>query len=92
MKLEEQKKQQTSGGAGSAGGSMSDGRPMEDSQLAGGKGRGEVKQRELGDTEDWGNLPPREREDALQQIGRDYPAHYRDAIEQYFKRLATGKQ
>ena len=91
-KLEEQKKQQTSGGAGSAGGSMSDGRPMEDSQLAGGKGRGEVKQRELGDTEDWGNLPPREREDALQQIGRDYPAHYRDAIEQYFKRLATGKQ
>ena len=91
-KLEEQKKQQTSGGAGSAGGSMSDGRPMEDSQLAGGKGRGEVKQRELGDTEDWGNLPPREREDALQQIGRDYPAHYREAIEQYFKRLATGKQ
>ena len=91
-KLEEQKKQQASGGAGSAGGSMSDGRPMEDSQLAGGKGRGEVKQRELGDTEDWGNLPPREREDALQQIGRDYPAHYREAIEQYFKRLATGKQ
>ena len=65
---------------------------MEDSQLAGGKGRGEVKQREFGDTEDWGNLPPREREDALQQIGRDYPAHYREAIEQYFKRLATGKQ
>ena len=91
IKLEEQKQQQTSG-AGSAGGSMSDGRPMEDSQLAGGKGRGEVKQREFGDTEDWGNLPPREREDALQQIGRDYPAHYREAIEQYFKRLATGKQ
>ena len=91
-KLEEQKKQQASGGAGSAGGSMSDGRPMEDSQLAGGKGRGEVKKRNLGKTEEWGDLPPREREDALQQIGRDYPAHYREAIEQYFKRLATGKQ
>ncbi len=90
-KLEEQKKQQASGGAGSAGGSMSDGRPMEDSQLAGGKGRGEVKKRELGETDEWGDLPPREREDALQQIGRDYPAHYREAIEQYFKRLATGK-
>ena len=91
-KLEEQKEQQASGGAGSAGGSMSDGRPMEDSQLAGGKGRGEVKKRNLGETEEWGDLPPREREDALQQIGRDYPAHYREAIEQYFKRLATGKQ
>ncbi len=91
-KLEEQKKQQASGGAGSAGGSMSDGRPMEDSQLAGGKGRGEVKKRNLGETEEWGDLPPRQREDALQQIGRDYPAHYREAIEQYFKRLATGKQ
>ena len=90
-KLEEQKKQQASGGAGSSGGSMSDGRPMEDSQLAGGKGRGEVKKRELGETDEWGDLPPREREDALQQIGRDYPAHYREAIEQYFKRLATGK-
>ena len=90
-KLEEQKKQQASGGAGSSGGSMSDGRPMEDSQLAGGKGRGEVKKRGLGETEEWGDLPPREREDALQQIGRDYPAHYREAIEQYFKRLATGK-
>ncbi|MBT3211526.1 MAG: hypothetical protein HN345_05895, partial [Planctomycetaceae bacterium] len=32
-KLEDQKKQQSSGGAGSAGGNMSDGRPMEDSQL-----------------------------------------------------------
>ncbi|MBT6643845.1 MAG: hypothetical protein HOB45_11965 [Planctomycetaceae bacterium] len=91
-KLEDQKKQQSSGGAGSAGGNMSDGRPMEDSQLAGGKGRGEVKKRDLSDTEGWGDLPPKEREDALQQIGRDYPAHYREAIEQYFKRLATGKQ
>ncbi len=90
-KLEEQKKQQASGGAGSSGGSMSDGRPMEDSQLAGGKGRGEVKKRKLGETDEWGDLPPREREDALQQIGRDYPSHYREAIEQYFKRLATGK-
>ncbi len=90
-KLEEQKKQQASGGAGSSGGSMSDGRPMEDSQLAGGKGRGEVKKRKLGETDEWGELPPREREDALQQIGRDYPSHYREAIEQYFKRLATGK-
>ena len=33
-----------------------------------------------------------EREQALQQIGREFPAHYREAIEQYFKRLAAGEQ
>ena len=32
---------------------------------------------------------PKEREEALQQIGRDLPANYRDVIEQYFKRLAS---
>ena len=37
----------------------------------------------------WGDLPPHEREQALQQIGRDFPAHYRDLIEQYFRELAT---
>ena len=28
----------------------------------------------------------------MQQIGRDFPAHYRDAIEQYFRRLATEEE
>lgn len=37
----------------------------------------------------WGGLPPRERDQALQQIGRDFPAHYRDLIEQYFRELAA---
>lgn len=36
----------------------------------------------------WGNLPPKQRQQALQQIGRDLPAHYRDTIEEYYKRLA----
>jgi hypothetical protein len=25
----------------------------------------------------------------MQQIGRQFPSHYRDAIEQYFRKLAT---
>ena len=29
---------------------------------------------------------------ALQQIGREFPPHYREAIEQYFKRLANGAE
>ena len=46
---------------------------------------------QVGSGDGWGNLPPHEREAALQQIGREYPPHYREAIEQYFKRLATGE-
>lgn len=65
---------------------------MEDSMPAGGKGPGEVTKRDVGDGEGWGNLPPHQREEALQQIGREFPTHYREAIEQYFKRLAAGEQ
>jgi len=34
-------------------------------------------------------LPPKQREEALQQLGKDFPAHYRAAIEQYFRRIAS---
>ncbi len=89
-KIEEQQCQcQSSSGAG-ASGRGGNGSPMDDSRIAEGKGPGEVKNRDLGDGEGWGNLPPHQREEALQQIGREFPPHYREAIEQYFKRLAAG--
>jgi hypothetical protein len=37
----------------------------------------------------WGNLNDKERQEALQQLGKDFPAHYRAAIEQYFRRVAS---
>lgn len=64
-------------------------KPAEASQLAGGKGPGDVDKKNIGAQNGWGDLPPKEREEALQQIGRDLPANYRDVIEQYFKRLAS---
>jgi tetratricopeptide (TPR) repeat protein len=93
-KAEQQQQQQAGGGGGGGGGgSGQDGQlqPMDDSRIAGGRGPGEVRKKDLGDGDGWGNLPPHEREAALQQIGREYPPHYREAIEQYFKRLATGE-
>jgi hypothetical protein len=63
--------------------------PAKDSVPMGGKGPGDVTKRDVGSGADWGDLPPKEREEALQQIGRDFPSHYRDVIEQYFKRLAS---
>ncbi len=54
----------------------------------GGKGPGNVDQKRLKNEEDWGNLPPKERQEALQQISKDLPAHFRDVIEEYFRKLA----
>lgn len=94
----EQQQQQQQGQAGAAGGGGAGGqggaagRPMDDSKLARGLGKGEVRKKDLGIGAGWGDLPPHEREAALQQIDREYPPYYREAIEQYFKRLATGAE
>ncbi|PWT86239.1 MAG: hypothetical protein C5B58_01725 [Acidobacteria bacterium] len=63
--------------------------PAPDSALLKGVGPGEVAKKSNGAHTDWGNLNPKERQEVLQSIGRDYPSHYRDVIEQYFKRLAA---
>ena len=62
--------------------------PMQDSQRAELKGPGEVDPKNIGKRDGWGNLPPKERQEVLQQIGRELPAHFRETIEEYFKRLA----
>ena len=86
--LERQRQQQQqSGGAG--GNNIQSARPASDSFPMGGKGRGDVSKRDVGNKTGWGNLPPRQREEAMQQIGRQFPSHYRDVIEQYFRKLAT---
>jgi hypothetical protein len=91
--IEDQQQQQDQGqGGGSGGGQSQDGsgKPMDDSKIAGGRGKGDVRKKDIGSADGWGNLPPHQREEALQQIGREFPPHYREAIEQYFKRLASG--
>ena len=62
--------------------------PMQDSQRAELKGAGDVDPKNIGKRDGWGNLPPKERQEVLQQIGRELPAHFRETIEEYFKRLA----
>jgi hypothetical protein len=62
---------------------------MQQPRLAPANGAGDVDHRHVGDKSGWGDLPPKQREQALQEIGKDFPAHYRDVIEQYFRRLAS---
>lgn len=66
--------------------------PMEESRIAELKGDGKVDIKDIGDHAGWGDLPPRQRERVLQQIGRDFPGHYRDLMEEYLKRLATDER
>lgn len=83
--LEKQQQQQQQ--SGQAGGQQPN-NPMNDSQAAQLKGPGEVDPKSLGKKDGWGNLPPKERQEVMQQIGRELPAHFRETIEEYFKRLA----
>ena len=83
--LEKQQQQQQGQGSGSGKQPSS---PMQDSQAAGGGGPGEVDQRKTGIRSGWGNLPPKQRQEALQQISKGLPAHYREVIEEYFRKLA----
>jgi tetratricopeptide (TPR) repeat protein len=62
--------------------------PADESRLAGAQGAGSVDSKRLGDRHAWGNLPAKERQKMLQEIGRDLPGPYRSAVEEYFRRLA----
>ena len=84
--LEKQAQQQQSSSS-SQGGKQST-KPMQDSMPGGGSGPGEVDQRRTGVQSGWGNLPPKQREEALQQISKGLPSHYREVIEEYFRKLA----
>ncbi len=65
--------------------------PMDDSQIAGGTGPGDVDQKKLKDNSSWGNLPPAQRQEALQRLTEELPSHYRDVIEGYFRQLAKDR-
>ena len=62
--------------------------PEENTQRAEIRGPGSVERREFFIGDSWGELPPRDREDALLRIEREFPPHYRDIIEQYFREMA----
>ncbi|MEX2187763.1 MAG: hypothetical protein WD875_13245 [Pirellulales bacterium] len=84
---DERKKREQSPGTGQA-----SGQPAQESRPLEGKGEGKVDHKPTGGGRDWGNLPAKVRDAALQQIGKDFPAHYREIIEEYFRRLAAEEE
>lgn len=73
-------------GGGSAGGQGN--QPAGNSNVGGVTGPGHTNPRN-NQGSGWGQMNAKQRQEALQQLGKDIPAHYRAAIEQYFRRIAS---
>jgi hypothetical protein len=63
--------------------------PAEDSAIKGATAPGNVDPKHYKKQGKWGNLTPKEISDAEQQINRDFPSNYREAMLEYFKKLAN---
>lgn len=91
----ERMEQQAGGGGGGGGGSDGQGKSnqpssaAEDSRVKGTTGKGDVDQKALGQKGNWGSLNDKQQAQAKNLIGRKFPAHYRQAVEEYFKKLAN---
>lgn len=85
--LEKQRQQQQQQQQQSQGGGQGS-QPMQDSRPGAESGPGEVDEKQAKHMGEWGDVPPKERQEALQQISNEYPSHYRRAIEEYFRKIA----
>lgn len=83
--------QNSSSQAANSGGQAKPGaqKPATESRLKGSIAPGDVDSRKLAPGDSWGNLNEKERTRVKNLISRDFPAHYRQAIEEYFRKLAT---
>jgi hypothetical protein len=86
-KIEQQQGGGGGGGQGGPGNQPND--AARDSSVKGSTAPGNVDKKKVKTEGGWGSLPDKSRARAKDQITRDFPANYRDAVEQYFKKLAT---
>lgn len=92
-KIEEQQ-----GGGGGGGGSDSKGKsnknnksssPAQDSSVKGETAPGATDKKNLKNEGGWGALPPKARAKAREDIARKFPAHYKNAIEEFTRKQAS---
>jgi len=80
---------QQGGGGGAAGQSNRSSSPAQDSVIKGSTAPGKVDPKKFKNQGEWGDLPPKARAKAKDLIARQFPAHYRDAIDEYTKKAAN---
>lgn len=89
IKKVEQQQQNSGGGGGQGGNQNQSGGAAGDSNVKGATAPGEVDKKDIGNKAGWGSLAPKKAAEAKNVINRNFPSHYREAIEQYFKKLAN---
>ena len=87
-RMEEQQGGGGGGGGGQGGQGNQSGGAAQDSSVKGATGDGKVDKKKQGSEGAWGKLDEKTEAKAKQLIGRDFPPHYRQAVEQYFRKLA----
>lgn len=86
-----QKEQQANAQAQSGQGDNSSNRssgPADDSMLKGATAPGNVDKKNLKKQGAWGGMQPREIGPAQNLLNKEFPSNYRQAVEEYFKKLA----
>lgn len=84
------------GGGGAGGNSNESSSPADDSVIKGSTAPGETDDKKFSKEGRWGDLPAKQQAAAKNLINRNFPSHYGEAIEKYFKKLSgrpagTGK-
>jgi hypothetical protein len=87
-KLIEEKEKEQEEDSGPPQGTQST-RPADISTLPSANAKGDADKKDIGHKSGWGDLKPKEQAEALQDIGEEFPSHYRAVIEQYFRRSAS---
>jgi hypothetical protein len=77
------------GGGGAGGNSNRSSSPAQDSTIKGSTAPGKVDQKKFKNEKEWGDLPPRARAKAKEDLARKFPAHYKDAIEDFTRKAAN---
>lgn len=76
-------------GGGDSGGKKDPGGGAQRSTKPQGHGDvGELRRQRARPGEMWGKMPPRDREELLQTLQKQFPSQYRELLEQYYKQLA----
>lgn len=89
IKKAEEQQNGGGGGGGQGGNQNQSGGAAGDSSVKGATAPGEVDKKDIGNKAGWGSLAPKKAAEAKNVINRNFPSHYREAIEQYFKKLAN---
>lgn len=76
------------GGGGAGGNSNESSSPADDSVIKGSTAPGETDDKKFSKEGRWGDLPAKQQAAAKNLINRNFPSHYGEAIEKYFKKLS----